>query len=263
MASIIEELAFWRLRRMGLARTAHHLLKNTSRLLPAMPPEEVQKAWTGSAGVPLLEQSMGFIEVMAAGYARIAGRPLRGATVLDYGCGWGRLMRLMYAHIPPSRLYGCDPWSDSIELCRSHGVRGHLALSDYLPKSLPFGDTQFDLIYAYSVFTHLSERTCNTVLAALRQRIKPNGLLCITVRPGAYWRAHSSDEAVRAAMSTSHRYKGFAFVAHDRAAIDGEITYGDTSISLDYMRTHWVEWEIVETGVISDEYQLVIFLRPK
>lgn len=56
----------------------------------------------------------------------------------------------------------------SIEQCEQHNVKANLALSQWVPRSLPF-ERQFDLIYAFSVFTHLSEKTVHVVLSTLRK----------------------------------------------------------------------------------------------
>ena len=41
----------------------------------------------------------------------------------------------------------------------------------------------FDLIYAFSVFTHLSEKTAHIVLSTLRDHIADTGVLVLTIRP--------------------------------------------------------------------------------
>lgn len=110
--------------------------------------------------------------------------------MLDYGCGWGRLIRLLYKYTPPARIYGVDPWDKSIDICKESGIRADLAVSDYLPKTLPFEGKKFDLIYAFSVFTHLSERAATMALAACRERIKNDGMMVITARPLSYWDYH-------------------------------------------------------------------------
>ena len=115
------------------------------RFLPTMPADEVQRAWTGLAGVDLLRQSCAFARSVELAFCNYRHRSLKGATILDYGCGWGRLIRLMYHYSPPQKLFGVDPWDQSIELCRSHGLKGNLAICDYVPNSLPFGnDVGFD-----------------------------------------------------------------------------------------------------------------------
>ena len=45
-----------------------------------------------------------------------------------------------------------------------------------------------DMIYAYSVFTHLSEKTVRAAFDTLRGYIVRDGVLLITIRPKEYWR---------------------------------------------------------------------------
>ncbi|SDI07246.1 Methyltransferase domain-containing protein [Paraburkholderia steynii] len=236
------------------------------RILPAMASDDVQISWTGSSGYPLLMQSCAFVRALEGGYRRFTERGLDGLRILDYGCGWGRLIRLMYKFTDPSNIYGCDPWDRSIELCRECNLPGTFAISDYLPTKLPFADIKFNLIYSFSVFTHLSERASQAALRACRQAIRDDGLLAITVRPFSYWDYHdeAQNKVDREAMKSEHRLHGFAFTPHNRAPIDGDITYGDASISLPYMQENWPEWEVLGTDVfLQDPFQTLVFLRPR
>jgi hypothetical protein len=50
---------------------------------------------------------------------------------------------------------------------------------------------------------------------------------------------------------------------HNRPPIDGEVTYGDTSMSLEYIARNWNGWHVVGTDYnLVDPYQLVVFLTP-
>lgn len=197
--------------------------------LPVMA-TEVQRNWTGSSGYGLLAQSTAFVRAVEVAYRQHCGRPLEGAKILDYGCGWGRLLRLMYKFADPKDLYGCDPWDRSIQICQEDGIVANLALSDYLPRKLPFGGVKFDLIYAFSVFTHLTERAAKTAIDACRRCILEDGLAVITIRPPAYWDVHQEPRgfAKRELVKQEHARGGFAFVPHNRDAIDGDVTYGDS-----------------------------------
>jgi hypothetical protein len=60
-----------------------------------------------------------------------------------------------------------------------------------------------------------------------------------------------------------HDEKGFAFKPHNRTPIDGDITYGDTSMTLKYFEDNFPQWKIaaVECNDI-DPYQVILFLKP-
>ena len=182
------------LRRLGLedfgellASMPNPELPNLSRILPAMASIEVQTNWTGAHGMTLLKQTSNFVRSAAYNFTRLTGRPLEGARVLDFGCGYGRIARLMYYFSDPESFMGVDPWDRSIELCHQAGFGDNFRQSDYLPKTLPVGDIKFDLIYAFSVFTHLSSRATRQALNTLRNYVHHDGVLLITIRPVEYW----------------------------------------------------------------------------
>ena len=72
-----------------------------SRLLPSMPPDDIQQRWTGDTGEDLLRLSTYIVNTNVTFYERITRRSIRNAKVLDFGCGWGRLLRLMLYYVPP------------------------------------------------------------------------------------------------------------------------------------------------------------------
>lgn len=228
---------------------------------PRMPSEEVQRNWTGDHGSALLPLSAAFVKTMVSGFDELTRKPVATARVLDFGCGWGRILRLLYKFASSESIYAVDAWDESLKLCHAHGVKGHLALTDWVPRTLPF-ECQFDLIFAFSVFTHLSEKTARVVLQTLRERIAADGLLIITIRPKEYWYTHDGG-SIAAEMMGVHETRGFAFAPHNRAAVDGDITYGDTSISPAYIRREYPQWRLVRVDYnVVDPFQLVIFLRP-
>lgn len=229
--------------------------------LPTMASEEVQRNWTGNCGAALMAQSVAFVREVVAIHRRTTGRDLADSRVLDFGCGWGRLLRLLLKYAPAEKLYGVDPWDESIRLCRQHGLACHLAVSDYLPRTLPFPGP-FSLIYSFSVFTHLSERAARIALSTLRKVVAEDGLMCLTVRPVEYWHHHGPE--VAAGCIERHRGSGFAFVPHaNRTPVEGEITYGDTSMTLEHLERLAAGWRI--TGVEwnpCDPLQVIVAMRP-
>jgi 2-polyprenyl-3-methyl-5-hydroxy-6-metoxy-1,4-benzoquinol methylase len=238
----------------------------TLSLLPSMASKEVQLSWTGAQGAQLLQQSLLFAKSLEAAFPRLTGRSLHNATMLDFGCGWGRLIRLMLWFSHPDKIFGVDAWERSLELCADHRVPGSLAQCDRVVKNLPFNDQQFDLIYAFSVFTHLSEEAAMAAQSAIRQRIKTDGLFVITIRPEEFWLSHPiyADSERYGKILEQHRALGFAFVrGWGDIGDDPEGTYGDTSISFDYLQKKWGSWQVCGYDHnFEDSMQIIVFLKP-
>lgn len=237
-----------------------------SAFLPKMADVDVQRNWTGTAGFDNLKGTANFVQTVAYGYQALMGQTLRNKRILDYGCGYGRMIRLMYHFSDPDRIYGCDPWTKSIEICQSDRLWGNFAVSDYLPSELPFGGAKFDFVYANSVFTHTSARATATALGAIRKSIAEDGLLLITIRPVEFW-AHyaSTSPKIDAAKHVGeHMATGYSFHPHNRAPVDGDVTYGDSSYSLDYLETNFPAWQVVRLDrTLDSPYQILTFLRPR
>ena len=263
--------ALHRLRRLGLAdfgdvmlAMPHADMPALSALLPRMPEESIQRQFNGGAGSKLMHDSVSFVRSTASAYRDITGKRLQGARILDFGCGWGRLLRLMPFFADPERIAGVDPMARAIALCKEHGVLGHVARSEPLPRTLPVGDEQFELIYAYSVFTHLSLRAMDTCLAALRETVADYGLLALTVRPIEYWAAaEKQGDAGAPRLRAQHLQSGFAFRPHDVAAVEGNVPYGDSSFDIAWFEARYAQWELRGIDRGWDDMQTVLLLTPR
>lgn len=234
-----------------------------SKLLPRMASDETQRNFTGDAGVPLLVQTASFVRALAYNYAAVRNRSLSDAKILDYGCGYGRITRMMYYYTDPANIWSVDPWDLAIGLCRDAGLLGNLAQSDYLPTSLPAPERGIDVMFAFSVFTHTSRSATDAALAAMRKHIADDGLLAITIRSPDYWSADPQYAADAKRLEKLHAKDGFAFVAHPRNTVEGEATYGDTSMTLEFLAANYPDWNIVKTDwAMADVNQRYVFLQP-
>ena len=234
------------------------------RWLPSMPDHEIQNHWTGSSGHELLKQSCDFVRSLTNGYDNCTNGngSLMNARVLDYGCGWGRISRLMSRYTDPENIYCVDANNEAIEMCKRDGVWGHYSLCDYIPTQLPF-ERYFDLIYAFSVFTHLSKKAADSVLRVISRHLTNHGLLAITLRPVEFWDALTRFEAGYSAerLKRSHKETGFAYMPKF-VSVDGHLVYGETSMTLDFINSRWPEWKILGTWLNgSDPLQKIVFLQ--
>jgi SAM-dependent methyltransferase len=220
--------------------------------LPGVPDPALQAAWNGVSGAALAAQGAVFYRRLCERHARHGAVPLADARVLDFGCGWGRLTRMLARDIAPGRLYGCDPSQDILGVCRATRVPARLARSAFLPERLPF-DEPFDLAFAFSVFTHLSEPAHQRALDALHAALAPGGVLIVTVRPTAYMPDGGAPyRFVPHAADPSHpQYEG------------GEMTYGESVVTLPYVRERWSDrFELLGVDILlGDLFQLMLTLR--
>jgi SAM-dependent methyltransferase len=248
----------------------YSLYPNIRALLPRVPDASLQTLWNGASGAVLANQSKSFYAKVVEHQRRHGSTPLAEARVLDYGCGWGRLLRFFARDVAPGSLHGCDPVQAILDVCRDSGVPAELTKTEFVPDRLPY-DEPFDLAYAFSVFTHLSERAADACLQALHQALRPGGLLVVTVRPPQYLQfdpsMHGALEQLGPEPSRRMTEPHHLFAPHAADELHlqydgGEMTYGDTVISLAYMREHWAPmFEVVETAVlIGDLYQVMVTL---
>jgi SAM-dependent methyltransferase len=108
-----------------------------------------------------------------------------GKRVLDFGCGAGRIVRHALSEDPAGEYWGCDIDARSVEWLRANLSPPLHAFQtgDWPPTTEP--DGRFDLIYAFSVFTHLLDNW-SAWLIELHRLLADHGLAIVTVfGPGA------------------------------------------------------------------------------
>lgn len=103
----------------------------------------------------------------------------RFGSVLDFGCGCGRVIRHWHGLRGPC-VFGSDYNPYLVEWCKGALPFAHFTTNGLAPQ-LAFDASSFDLIYAKSVFTHLSEELQDAWLAELKRVAKPGALLVITL----------------------------------------------------------------------------------
>ncbi len=119
------------------------------------------------------------VATMGAALTR-AGAPLDpDGHVLDFGCGYGRMLRWLPPG-PAGTAWGVDVDAERVAWARSHlSPPLRFTTTSALPH-LPFPDGRFDLVYAGSTFPHLGELADSWVLE-LGRVTRPGGHLYLTV----------------------------------------------------------------------------------
>ncbi len=96
-------------------------------------------------------------------------------TMLDWGCGCGRLINAFIHLTEISEIYGCDIDHEAIAWCKQNIFRAAFAV---IPPEPPTGypDNSFDLVVGNSVLTHLTKDVQLAWLREVRRIVAPGGL---------------------------------------------------------------------------------------
>ena len=100
----------------------------------------------------------------------------QGKRVLDFGCGAGRTLRHFLVEAAEAEFWGCDIHASSIEWVNANLSPPVRAFVNSERPPLPRPDHSFDLIYAFSVFTHITD-AWSAWLLELHRLLAPGGLL--------------------------------------------------------------------------------------
>jgi ubiquinone/menaquinone biosynthesis C-methylase UbiE len=105
---------------------------------------------------------------------------LHNIKILEWGCGPARIIR----HLPrllndSCEIYGSDYNSKTIEWCRGN-IQGIKFSKNNLQPPLEYDSNFFDVIYATSVFTHLSEDMHYAWFEELKRVCKKDGIIFLT-----------------------------------------------------------------------------------
>lgn len=117
------------------------------------------------------------------------------AALLDWGCGCGRVLR-HWSTLPNTDVYGCDINPRMVDWCRDNLAFAEVELNRVAPP-LTYEDESFQLMYAFSVMTHLPEDLQHAWMKEALRVLRPGGYLLITTLGEYYLSRNRLSEAER------------------------------------------------------------------
>lgn len=163
-------------------RSAYQYRKYRNRLapdgLPIPPPRLIQLVVQTTSIDRYLQGGKQGIDCIQATLSR-NGIDLRAfETVLDFGCGCGRVLRY-WREFECVRVNGTDYNPELVRWCQKNLDFVHCSRNNLAPP-LDLANASFDFVYAFSVFTHLSEELQIAWMDELARVLKPRGFLLLT-----------------------------------------------------------------------------------
>jgi SAM-dependent methyltransferase len=180
------------------------------------------------------------LAMLTAGKARLE-------SILDFGCGHGRMLRTLQAAFPSASLAACDINRDGVDFCaRVFGATPVYSSTDPAEISI---DGKFDLIWCNSFFTHVDREGWDRFLPFLASLLTKDGIFIFTTagrgpvgllrdepsRWGLKWMVR--DDAIRSGFLEDYDRDGFAHRA------SGSQGWGYTAAS-----PSWVCSRLLETN---------------
>lgn len=239
----------------------------SDRHLPANPPASVQERYVGSSGTAAYLEAAAFWAHVKSILAA-AGHPITSdSRLLDFGVGWGRLYKYLFRDVSPKNIVGFDVAPEAISLCREAMPFGDFQLIGPTPPYPP-KYRNFDLIYLYSIFSHLSENCFTTIVEALRDRLAVNGCIAFTTLLLAHvnvWARQTNDRFYGPALNTVGFDKAAWRTAGERGdrALFVPIGGGSDILTADYYGETILTEEYLKRKVRTLGFELLHFSEPK
>ncbi|GAA5170308.1 methyltransferase domain-containing protein [Viridibacterium curvum] len=147
--------------------------------LPGFPDDNFQINTMGSANENAMREAFLFYRAVLPFVGRM--RSLSERTLLDFGTGWGRFPRTFVKIFEPQNIWGIDVDPAMIEVCERSFSFGNFSQTDPFPPTR-FEHGSFDLITAYSVFSHLSEEAAGKWMQEFSRILRPGGFVAFTTQ---------------------------------------------------------------------------------
>jgi len=251
--------------------------------LPAFPSEELQRNTTSLAGAQALEQANGFYTDVSGVLDRSRSSIQPDWQVLDFGSCWGRISRFFMRDVALEHIHGMDVEAAFVGTCRELFGSNNFAVCNALPPC-DFGSSSFNLITAYSVFSHLSEGAFKAWLLDFHRILVPGGIVAFTTRNETFFNYCKELQGNMGSLSGyqlalanmvpaignfAERYRAGEFIFATSSGVSGggamnESFYGEAFVPPAYIERDLKGfYEILEFKPVGSKYDQALFVLKK
>ncbi len=147
--------------------------------MPSFPKDTTQVLFTSHKNEAALDEAIRFRELVRRAGTEYGLGWGPDTKLLDFGVGWGRISRTFLKDVAPENLHGVDVNADILKTCKELMPYGTYTQC-HNGKPLAYPAKSFDVIVAFSVFSHLSEKNHLAWLEQFLRVLKPGGIAVFT-----------------------------------------------------------------------------------
>lgn len=157
---------------------------------------------------------------------------------LDFGCGDGRFVKLINDYYKNFKVTGLDVDNECVKHCKKKFKGDFFEIKNKPP--LLFDLSSYDIIFSYSVFTHLTEANCRNWFIELSKKLTDNGVFLFTFASinRLYTMRKFSNSKIELDYNINNldefkkKYNGFYFFMNNSKLPE----YGNTLMEIDFIK---------------------------
>lgn len=170
-------------------------------------------------------------------------------NILDFGCGYGRVLRALRAGYPKATITACDLMEEATKFCADTFDAVPVTGYDDLTKIELI--EKFDVIWVGSVFTHLPVERWEPLLNYFQKNLAPNGVLVFTIHGRtALWvfenhtlaKSHMTEKDF-SKVKKNYKKSGYAFYQYPSRHVNSLSNMGiqvsKSAYGLSFTRPDW------------------------
>jgi SAM-dependent methyltransferase len=133
-------------------------------------------------------------------------------TILDFACGYGRVLRFLKARFPVADITASDIDPEALDFCRrAFSVKIFISSLDFTGISI---SDRFDLIWCGSLITHIDENAAACLLRFFHDHLSPGGVCIFTThgnRAAESMKKYGLSETAQRQVLSQFRENGYGY----------------------------------------------------